>query len=326
MRATFPGGMVKKHNHLLISLAVTSLLMAAMVALAAWQPARSSAPGENDGASEVCLDCHESVPHGMAGTAHDPMGHKAACLDCHAGPATDQHLEDPDTYKPVNPGKLSADSLKAVCTRCHVQPHAVNLYERDPHDDANLACTACHKVHDNTKHAFLLKNEQPELCYSCHQGVRSEFARTSRHPINDGVVNCMDCHKEVAQSPKQGHPSGPGETCVTCHAEFRGPFPFEHQAAVEYSTQEGGCLNCHNPHGSQYPRLLRQSYDAPHYSLCTQCHSVPKHLNNVNHGTQWAGIPCNECHADIHGSYTSRNLLDPSLEAQGCTKAGCHNN
>jgi len=138
------------------------------------------------------------------------------------------------------------------------------------------------------------------------------------------VMQCMDCHMTANQSKKQHTGSGPGETCVSCHAMFQGPFPFEHQAAVEYSTDDGGCLNCHLPHGSAHPRLLKRSYESPNFSLCMQCHSIPKHMNNQNHGTQWAGVPCNECHVDVHGSYESRHLLDPALESQGCFAVGCH--
>jgi hypothetical protein len=42
------------------------------------------------------------------------------------------------------------------------------------------------------------------------------------------------------------------------------------------------------------------------------------------HGTQWSGVPCNDCHADIHGSYVSRLFLSESLQGQGCFNAGCH--
>jgi DmsE family decaheme c-type cytochrome len=254
------------------------------------------------------------LAHPAARSSENPITSEV-CLE--------RHVDDPDANKPVNPARLSADSLKAVCTTCHENPHALNLFERDPHDVAGLACTACHQIHQN-KYAYQLKEDQKDLCFSCHPGVRREFAMTSHHPVMDGVVDCMDCHTNVAQSPKQHKPSGAGGVCVTCHAEFQGPFPFEHPATVDYSTEEGGCLNCHAPHGSQYPRLLKESYGPPHFSLCSQCHSVPKHLNNMKHGTQWAGVPCNECHSDIHGSYTHRNLLDPSLESQGCLKAGCH--
>jgi DmsE family decaheme c-type cytochrome len=304
-------------------LAVSTLCVAAAAAfLVTMHPAARSS--ESPVTSDVCLDCHDTETHGMMGTAHDPAGGKVSCLGCHAGAATERHVDDPENNPAVNPGKLSADSLTAVCTTCHAQPHALNIYERDPHGAAGLACTACHQIHDNRTHASLLKNDQPGLCLSCHPGVRAQFAETSHHPVMEKVVACSDCHVDVFQSTKQHTANGPGEVCVTCHAQFQGPFPFEHPAAVGYSTEEGGCLNCHAAHGSQFPRLLKQSYESPHFALCSQCHSVPKHLNNMKHGTQWAGVPCNECHSDIHGSYTHRNLLDPSLESQGCLKAGCH--
>ena len=274
-------------------------------------------------AGDVCLECHESAAHAMVGTAHDPAaGEVVSCLGCHAGPATDRHLDDPD-QPPVNPARLRADSLTAVCTTCHAHPHPLNLQERDPHAGADLSCLACHQVHAN-EHAGLLKDSEPDLCYGCHAGVRGDFALVSRHPVEDGIVVCSDCHMTVSQSAKQHTATGPGGTCVTCHGAFDGPFPFEHQAAVDYSTEEGGCLNCHAPHGSTQPRLLNQPYEAPHYDLCTQCHVVPGHQNNINHGTLWAGVACNDCHVDVHGSYESRYLLSPALQAQGCFTFACH--
>jgi DmsE family decaheme c-type cytochrome len=274
--------------------------------------------------SEVCLDCHEDAPNALIGTAHDPSGNIIACADCHKGPATAMHVDDPDEYKPIVPGKLPADSMSAVCTDCHKDPHALNLYERDPHGDADMSCSACHKVHNSNEHASLLKGPENTVCLDCHASARSDFALPTHHPVMEGVVGCRDCHIEIAQSPKQRTRGGPGETCVECHGRMQGPFPFEHDPAVNYSVNEGGCLNCHNPHGSTFPMLLKQSYESPHFSMCSQCHVVPKHLNNMMHGSMWAGVPCNECHTDIHGSYTSPHLLDPSLGSQGCLKAGCH--
>jgi predicted CXXCH cytochrome family protein len=117
---------------------------------------------------------------------------------------------------------------------------------------------------------------------------------------------------------------GTGEACFKCHNQFQGPFPFEHQATVDYSTEEGGCMNCHEAHGSDVARMLNQTYEGPNYALCSQCHAVPKHQMNSFHGSQWAGRACNECHVDIHGSYYNRYFLTPALEAQGCTTTGCH--
>jgi len=304
-----------KHAITLVALLSLTLLFGAL-------QARSEEPATI--ASSACLDCHEDAGEVPMETALDLAGIEViTCSDCHAGPATAMHLNDPETYKPIIPANLPADSLTAVCTSCHKDPHALNLYERDPHGDAQLSCTACHKVHHNDN-AMLLRGPENKICLECHASVRSDFALTTHHPVMEGVVACRDCHTEVAQSPNQRKAGGPGEACVQCHGRMQGPFPYEHEAAVNYSANNGGCLNCHNPHGSGFPMLLKQSYESPHYSLCSQCHTVPKHLNNMKHGTKWAGMACYDCHTDIHGSYTSLHLLDPSLQAQGCMKAGCH--
>ena len=292
------------------------------VAPFAWlQSARSEETVVID--SSACLECHESDAAAMAGTAHDAGAQRlVACTSCHThiDPA---HLEEPEEHPVSNPEHMRADSVAALCVTCHAHPHTLNLVERDPHETADMSCLSCHRVHDN-KHEGLLVDEQATLCYSCHASARADFVKPSRHPVEDGVMACSDCHMQVAQSKKQHTGSGPGESCVDCHAMFQGPFPFEHQAAVEYSTEDGGCLNCHAPHGSSHPRLLKQGYEAPDFSLCMQCHSIPKHMNNINHGTQWAGVACNECHVDVHGSYDSEHLLDPVLQSQGCFVAGCH--
>jgi hypothetical protein len=33
--------------------------------------------------------------------------------------------------------------------------------------------------------------------------------------------------------------------------------------------------------------MLNQPYEPPHYQLCSQCHSVPRH-NRPMHGTTWS--------------------------------------
>jgi DmsE family decaheme c-type cytochrome len=310
---------MKRHD------ATYRLTLVAIVSLALLLSARPANSTEQATIpSSVCLDCHEDAPQALVGTAHDPSAVEViACADCHSGPATALHVDDPDTYKPIIPSNLPADSMSAVCTSCHKDPHALNLYERDPHGDAKLSCAACHTIHNN-EYAGLLKGPENMVCLDCHASVRSDFALSTHHPVMEGVVACRNCHMEIAQSPEQRRAGGPGEACLACHGRMQGPFPFEHEPAATYSVNGGGCLNCHNPHGSGYPMLLKQSYESPHYSLCSQCHTVPGHLNNMEHGIMWAATPCYECHTDIHGSYTNQHLLDPSLESQGCLKAGCH--
>lgn len=273
--------------------------------------------------SAACLECHESEASAMSGTAHDVASRRVVdCLSCHSD-VNPGHLEEPEDFPVPDLETMRSDSLTNRCATCHAHPHSLNMIERDPHEVAGLSCAACHRVHDD-RHLGLLQNEQTTMCFSCHPSHKGEFAMPSHHPVMEGVVACSDCHIAVAQSSKQRTGSGAGTACTTCHAVFEGPFPFEHQAAVEYSTEEGGCLNCHAAHGSAHPRLLKQPYEAPNFAVCSQCHVVPGHQFNANHGSMWAGVPCNECHVDVHGSYESRHLLDPGLAVQGCFAMGCH--
>jgi DmsE family decaheme c-type cytochrome len=177
-------------------------------------------------------------------------------------------------------------------------------------------------VHGSTL-SGLLRKPEPGLCLGCHSSVEGQFAKSYRHPVMQGVMKCTECHMTLSETKTDLSRNGTN-MCVKCHGEFSGPFPYEHQAALDYTTEEGGCLSCHEAHGGHLPRMVQQPYEGPHYQLCTQCHSVPGHNQNPMHGTQWAGMACNECHVDIHGSYSNRLFVNESLQAQGCFNSGCH--
>jgi DmsE family decaheme c-type cytochrome len=277
---------------------------------------------------KICLDCHDGYASGLANTPHriplddsGSMEPRVVCTDCHIGDA--RHYEDdPEEYPMGNPETADPHSQALLCSSCHQNSHQQNMLEDNVHAENDINCSGCHKVHGNTRQG-LLKSAEFELCLSCHAGVEGQFAQPFRHPVNDGIVKCSECHLTLDRTARDLSLNGKN-ACFECHAEFRGPFPYEHQATVDYSVEEGGCLNCHNAHGSAHPRMLNQPYDSPHFQLCSQCHSVPLHNNNSFHGTQWAGMNCSECHTDIHGSYTSRNFLSESLQGQGCFNVGCH--
>jgi predicted CXXCH cytochrome family protein len=201
-------------------------------------------------------------------------------------------------------------------------------------------CLACHEGKDatlaHTAHSLASRTKKGAealiACTDCHQG-------NSKHWQEDPAANpmpvpakldaraearvCSQCHQTLGQTRRALSRNGTN-VCTNCHAEFQGPFPFEHPATLDFSTEEGGCLSCHAAHGSDNPRMLNQPYEPPHFQLCSQCHTVPRHNMNLEHGTRWQGVACNTCHSDIHGSYTSPNFLSESLASQGCFKVGCH--
>lgn len=280
--------------------------------------------------SEVCLDCHDDYAANLRGTPHrlpdDPANPLARlfCSDCHAGDA--RHYEDdPEAFPRVVPAALDPMDEARVCAQCHTNSHQQSMMEGNAHTMNEVNCSSCHQVHGNHRNALLQKKNQTTLCLDCHTSVAGEFARSYRHPVNDGIVTCTECHSTLAVTATEDlSMHGTNAACFQCHGEFQGPFPFEHQATVDYSTEGGGCITCHEPHGSHNVRMLNQPYEPPHYQLCSQCHSVPRHINNTMHGTTFAGVPCSDCHTDIHGSYVSRNFLSESLQPQGCFNVGCH--
>ena len=279
-------------------------------------------------ASEVCLGCHTGQDATLAATGHrlsaaalDGPAARIACTDCHAGDA--RHWEEDPAANPMtDPSRVGAAAEARLCAACHQNAHQQNMLEKNVHLTNDVNCSACHSVHAS-KQPALLRQAESGLCLGCHTSVEGQFARPYRHPVNDGIVKCSECHMTLDATRRPLSTNGTN-VCVRCHAEFEGPFPYEHPATVDYSTEEGGCVTCHEPHGSHLPRMLKQPYEAPHFQLCTQCHSVPRHNSNRMHGTRWAGMPCNECHSDIHGSYTSRLFLSESLEGRGCINVGCH--
>lgn len=287
--------------------------------LAAQEPVREST---------LCLDCHDGQQATLAGTVHalrDPgaSGVPVACTDCH-GADSNHWEENPTEYPMIDPSKLDPAAQAQLCATCHQTSHQQTMLEGNAHAAGDVNCSGCHSVHASRGHAALLKKEQPALCYDCHRNVESDFAKPYRHPVSDGVIQCSECHMTLDDTTIELSRNGINVACSRCHVEFQGPFPFEHQATLDYSVEEGSCLNCHAAHGSDHPRMIRQPYEPPHFQLCSQCHTVPGHNANPMHGTRWRGLACNTCHTDIHGSYDNRFFLRESLRAEGCLRAGCH--
>jgi DmsE family decaheme c-type cytochrome len=280
--------------------------------------------------TQVCLDCHDDRAAALALSPHhvevelaEGMEALVTCTDCHSGDAR-HYEEDPEEFPMTRPDAVGAVMEAELCSSCHQNSHQQNMREGNVHFDSDVSCSSCHRIH-GAKEPGLLQSPEVAMCLSCHPGVEGQFAQSYRHPVPEGIMKCSECHLIHDETATELSWNGANAACVRCHMEFEGPFPYEHEATLDFATEEGGCLNCHAPHGSHEPRMLTQPYQPPHFQLCTQCHMVPPlHNQNSQHGSMWAGIACNECHADIHGSYTNRNLLSESLEVQGCLTAGCH--
>jgi DmsE family decaheme c-type cytochrome len=275
----------------------------------------------------VCTRCHdesETAPilsiyqtkHGVRGDSRTP-----SCQNCHGESAN--HLKGdtdgkgraaPDFVFKKGVYKPNDDKERAgQCLTCHKDGKR-NNWDGGQHQNNNVACNDCHKVHKPAD-PILNRKTQTEVCFTCHKEQRADSHKISAHPIEAGKVVCSDCHNQHGSTgPKLLKKNTVNETCFTCHAEKRGPVLFEHQPVVE------DCTNCHTPHGSNITPLLKSR---PPF-LCQECHDGP-HASPTPAGPNAAGFQgglaaknasgaaqypnknivgraCMNCHSQIHGS------------------------
>lgn len=216
------------------------------------------------------------------------------------------------------------------CLTCHVTSRQQEGFDHSSHAAAGVACSECHAAHLVTEtksksmpalaqaaffqvpqlpdqvrwlHNSLLKQSEPNLCFSCHGNVQAQFALPVHHRVPEGMLKCSDCHNPHGSINRASLNAANGETCVKCHVEKRGPYVYEH-AAVRVE----GCTVCHTPHGSTNRMLLVRREGR---QLCLQCHSGFHAQAQTPHsrlGFQTSG-ECTRCHVSIHGSNLDVDFL-----------------
>jgi DmsE family decaheme c-type cytochrome len=290
------------------------LLMAGLVMAAQDKPAQpqkaapvASAPSQVPAnatyvGAETCKSCHEDVyKKSFEYTPHYKLiaGGKHGCEDCH-GPGSAHVEAGGDPAKIVRFETLSPAQASERCLTCHAQNTEHINFARSVHLQNGVGCLSCHSPHKAKVRETLLIQQQPELCYSCHQQQKAQFAMPFHHKVNEHLVKCTDCHNpHGANIPRQLRTSaGDFAVCFKCHADKEGPFTFEHMPV-----KTEGCTSCHVPHGSTNPRLLRVSQVN---LLCLQCHTpsvtstAPGTPTFHNQAAKYQA--CTLCHTQIHGS------------------------
>ncbi len=253
--------------------------------------------------SETCKGCHEDVYKGVERTPHvrtfaaGRTPEHQGCEGCH-GPGA-AHVEGGgDKSKIFGFAAAKSETITRRCLACHEGRVAQREFERSPHNENGASCTSCHSIH-HTRSEYLLVSAQPTLCYSCHAEQRADFMKPFRHRVDEGLIKCTDCHNAHGTLRDRQLRAMPNQdlVCAKCHSDKRGPFAFEHEPVrVE------GCMACHTPHSSVYPRML---LTARVNTLCLQCHvQIPTGPHSQNLARQ----ACTICHISIHGSNISSTL------------------
>jgi DmsE family decaheme c-type cytochrome len=183
------------------------------------------------------------------------MGGTGGCEACHGGGSL--HVES-DGDKILKFGELLPEESAAICAKCHTEGKLMD-WTHSEHALTDVGCTDCHSVHAGGKTA--LKQQDPELCYTCHQEQMAKGNFPSHHPIREGKMTCGDCHNPHAAEGLVTE-ERTNDLCLDCHSRYQGPFVFEHAPVAE------DCTICHDPHGTVADNLLQQNEPF----LCLQCH------------------------------------------------------
>ncbi len=288
-----------------------------------WALAPAVGFGANYVGSEVCKTCHPTVwatfyknPHFRSLASGKEPPENTGCESCH-GPGS-AHVEARGGKATIVAfSELAPAKILDACLRCHSQTLSRANIRRSTHTQEDVVCTNCHSIHKPATPKFLLAKQQTELCYSCHATARAQFSMPFKHRVNEGVMQCTDCHNphgafdptwRMASRPRMMEQrEGNAEPCVACHTEKRGPWVYEHDPV-----QVGGCETCHQPHGSTNARMLRRPTVM---QVCIECHNGQGTFGGFKNGV--ANPPsdhnlanpryqnCTTCHARIHGSNTS---------------------
>lgn len=272
--------------------------------------------------AEVCKACHAPYVESYEASIHGKKGHPK--VPANAGECTACHGKDALEHAKkgggrgvggiINPSPrnkaMSAEAKANICLSCHSDNRHLAFWDSGRHRKNDVACTNCHSTHGGNPTLLNVQNPpirqyvrteqvpQQEVCFTCHRDIRAQVMRPSHHPIPEGKVKCTSCHNpHGALSPNMVNAESTRELCVSCHADKRGPFMFEHPPVEE------NCITCHNPHGSRSVKLLKEKVP----NLCQDCHDTSGHPGSVR---------------DARAGFTG-SAPDVRLYARGCLN--CHN-
>jgi len=227
-----------------------------------------------DDQSALCLGCHDNAPfkrkflHGPAAVGE--------CTKCH------------DPHEAAEPALLKG-AVRDVCLKCH-QDFAKSLRESKAYHPPvqKGPCTLCHDPHGAAVGA-VLKKKLPELCVDCHSAIGKKAAgvKVPHKPILQ-ASSCSGCHATHYSRARGLLATDEKTLCLSCHDTDKLGNPplknikkeLEGKKYLHGPISKGSCTACHDPHGSDFFRMLRGGYPSelyvPYregvYQACLNCH------------------------------------------------------
>ncbi len=258
--------------------------------------------------------------------------------------AADNNL--PNLSEDASKSAVAEEALRkdALCTKCHDESETapiLSLYQTKHGvrgDSRTPTCQSCHGASEKhikgdpavkgraapdivfKKGAFPISDDKERAgqCLTCHKGGNRGHWDGAQHQ-NNGVA-CNDCHKVHQPADPVLSKKTQTEVCYACHKEQRA----DSKKISHHPLAEGKvvCSDCHNPHGSTGPKLLKKNTvtetcytchaekrgpflweHQPVSEDCTNCHTP--HGSNVTPLLKSrAPFLCQECHDGPHNSKT----------------------
>ncbi len=215
---------------------------------------------------------------------------------------------------------IAADALRkdATCTRCHDETETapiLNLYQTKHGVRGDARTPTCQSCHGESKNHlggakdgtgrpspdFIFKKgvysqsdekARADQCLACHKGGKRSNWDGGQHQT--AGLACNDCHVVHRPKDKLMDKRTQTEVCFACHKDQRA----DTKKMSHHPIQEGKitCSDCHNPHGSTGPTLLKKNTVN---ETCWQCHAEKRGPFLFEH--QPAVENCTNCHTP-HGS------------------------
>lgn len=280
--------------------------------------------------SVVCASCHEGLVPVDAASTHQVLS-KGGCVTCHEPHSSDHR-------------KNLVKSGSELCFDCHAELGTKISKAKFPHSPVSKDCMTCHTPHASAENPSLLKSQAPELCVKCHNPEKKTFkVQHVNYPVQK--ANCSSCHdphgsnsasllydnvhaplnkrmcKQCHEEPTSKNPLATlkdgYELCQGCHYEMVNE-TFNKDRIHWPLVDNTGCLNCHSPHASATPGLMK----APMKKVCGDCHSdtISRQERAL---TKHQPIDDGEC-STCHSPHSSDNafLLNEKSTVRLC--AQCH--
>jgi DmsE family decaheme c-type cytochrome len=268
----------------------TLALLALLVGVVLAQPALAALPDLGSGGSE------------RAAVAQDKLKKDAVCTKCH-----DESDNAPVLQLYQTKHGVRGDARSPTCQNCHgesaahVRGSATKGDEkRPPVDIAFKKGGSYPQSHDKAR---------ADTCLNCHTGGNRLHWDGGQHQQQG--VGCNDCH--TAHKPKDSvlAKASQGDVCYTCHKKQRAE---THRISTHpIDAGKVACSDCHNPHGSAGPKLVKKNTIN---ETCFNCHAEKRGPFLWNHAS--ANDDCMNCHTP-HGSTVAPLLkVRPPFLCQQC--------